>query len=288
MTAISAEAEERALLAVFDRDVPLDALAALERSLTTSAPGRNSHSLGDTAVALDTNVLLKLASHRKSSEVIDYLTSKHEAPLILPGQVIQEFWNNHVGSLMTVAKEIERKLADLQKSINELEPHGPLSDAVSQIKEQLSSDYNFLFDAGLVSKTKTMLASLRVRARVPFAKRSAFVEIAELRKRTKTPPGFRDDGHGDFYVWVDLLKGLQQARAEGSGFVQVAVITNDEKPDWVRNGMAHPILSSEVRSLFNVPLEIWKLDRLVEEVDRALTVTVTDPPTDGSAGAAEG
>lgn len=287
MPADYTETEEQALLTVLDRGAPLEALAALEYSLSTSPPGRNGLSLNETAIALDTNVLLTLASHRKSAEVIDYLSGRHIAPLVLPGQVIQEFWNNHVGSLMTVASQVEKKLIDLKKSIERLDPNSQLADAIAGMQEKLRTDYNYLYDAGLVSKTKTMLSSLSSKAIVPFARRSIFVGAAELRKRTKTPPGFRDDGHGDFYVWVDLLTGLQKARAFGSTFAQVAVITNDEKPDWVRNGMAHPILSSEVRSLFNVPLEIWKLDRLVEEVDRALTIIVPDHLNEAPNGSAE-
>lgn len=262
---------EDELLTVLDRGTTLNALVALQYSLSTSAPTDIGISLNETAIALDTNVLLKLASHRKSAEVTDYLSSRHDAPLIIPGQVIQEFWNSHVGSLMTVAAQVDKKLVDLKMSVDELDPHSQLADAIQQIRDKVRTDYDFLYDAGLVRKTKAMLSSLEARATVPFARRSAFVQTAELRKRTKTPPGFRDEGYGDFYVWVDLLTGLQKARAAGSAFARVAVITNEEKPDWVRNGMAHPILLSEVLSLFNVPFEIWKLDRLVVEIDRALS-----------------
>lgn len=257
---------EQDVLSALDRVIPLDALAALEYSLSTTAIPKSPLSLSDTAVALDTNVLLKLAAHPKSAEVADYLSTRHRAPLVIPGQVIQEFWNNHVGSLMTVAKEVEKKLIELEKLIGELDPNSPLAEAIANIKDRALTDYKFLYDAGLVNKTRSMIASLRVRAIVPFATRSRFAQAAELRKITKTPPGFRDAGHGDFYVWVDLLTGLQKARSSGSTFVRVVLVTNDEKPDWVRNGMAHPILSSEVSALFDVPLEIWKLDRLVEEV----------------------
>lgn len=260
---------EQSLLAILDRGQPLNALAALEYSLNTSAALNSDLLLADTAICFDTNILLKLASHSKSAEVMDYLSTRHNAPLIIPGQVIQEFWNNHVGSLKTVAEEVEKKLNDLQKTIEQLDPDSPLAAAIFEIRTRTLDEYNFLYDAGLVSKTKSMFASLSTRAMVPFARRSLFAKTAELRKITKTPPGFRDHGHGDFYVWVDLLTGLQQARLSESNFVRVALITNDEKPDWVRNGMAHPILSSEVTSLFDVPLEIWKLDRLIDEVAKA-------------------
>jgi PIN like domain len=282
------ETAEQALLKVLDRGTPLNALSALEYSLNTSPPADSGLSLNETAIALDTNVLLKLASHHKSAEVADYLSGKHQAPLVLPGQVIQEFWNNHVGSLKTVADLIHKRLDELTKTIEELDPQGRIAGDLAAIKDKVEEDYSFLYDKALGGKTRTMLSSLAKRAIVPFAKRPVFSSTAELRKRTKTPPGFRDDGHGDFFVWVDLLTGLQQASAGGITFRRVAVITNDEKPDWVRNGMAHPILSSEVRSLFNVPLEIWNLDRLVKEVGRAPTVTAADHLTESPAQTAEG
>src|SRR5579872_852629 len=66
MPADNTQIEERALLNVLDRGTPLDALAALEYSLSTTAPGGTGLSLNETAIVLDTNVLLKLASHRKA------------------------------------------------------------------------------------------------------------------------------------------------------------------------------------------------------------------------------
>jgi hypothetical protein len=110
------------------------------------------------------------------------------------------------------------------------------------------------------------LEVVQKRARVSFASRVAFAEIALHRKRTKTPPGFKDEGDGDFFVWVDLLSGLQQAQEAGETFAKVVLVTLDRKIDWMREGAAHPILVSEVRALFGVPFEIWNIDQLASEV----------------------
>jgi hypothetical protein len=90
-----------------------------------------------------------------------------------------------------------------------------------------------------------------------------------LRKKTKTPPGFRDDDDGDFFIWVDFLTGLLNARAAGESYGRVALVSLERKVDWSRAGMAHPILVAEVRALLNVPFEIWTIDRLAAEIAAA-------------------
>ena len=84
-----------------------------------------------------------------------------------------------------------------------------------------------------------------------------------------TPPGFRDNGDGDFFIWVDLLTGLLEAQALGKEYRRVALVSLDKKVDWSRAGIAHPILVAEVRTLLNVPFEIWTIDRLSAEIAKA-------------------
>lgn len=93
--------------------------------------------------------------------------------------------------------------------------------------------------------------------------------LATHRKRTKTPPGFKDDGDGDFFIWVDLLTGLQLARASSRQFSRAVLVSGDRKLDWSRNGIAHPILVAEVRALLNVPFEIWPTQKLADAVATA-------------------
>ena len=99
--------------------------------------------------------------------------------------------------------------------------------------------------------------------------RAPFQEIGALRKRTRTPPGFRDDGDGDFFIWVDLLTGLLDAQVRGDKYGRVALVSLDKKVDWSRAGIAHPILVAEVRTLLNVPFEIWTIDKLATEIAKA-------------------
>ena len=71
------------------------------------APEEYEYRMSSTAIAIDTNVFLRMAGHKHREDMIDYLVSQHEAPIILPGQVIQEFWNNHLGAVDTVAKRLQ-------------------------------------------------------------------------------------------------------------------------------------------------------------------------------------
>jgi hypothetical protein len=108
--------------------------------------------------------------------------------------------------------------------------------------------------------------ALKKKAAVSYAPRALFHEIGTYRKTTKTPPGFRDDGDGDYFIWVDLLTGLLDAQVRGEKYGRVVFVSLDKKVDWSRAGVAHPILVAEVRALLNVPFEIWTIDKLATEI----------------------
>ena len=73
------------LLAALNRQGELKSLDALSRALK---PKRRQFSLTSTAIALDSSVFLRLASH---ADIVDYLNAQHSGPIILPGQSIQTF-----------------------------------------------------------------------------------------------------------------------------------------------------------------------------------------------------
>jgi hypothetical protein len=123
-----------------------------------------------------------------------------------------------------------------------------------------------------VRKTAGLFQMLQDKAIVSFVPRLQYSAIAAQRKKTKTPPGFHDVGDGDFYIWADLLRGLQTARAASRDFGKVVIVTEDQKPDWSRSGMPHPVLAAEMRAMFGVPLEIWRLSTLAQEIIEALRV----------------
>jgi len=219
---------------------------------------------------LDANVFLRLATHSKSADIIDYLTSRHSAPLVLPGQAIQEFWNNQLQVVDTIAATLKKQFEAFKTTLGKVDKgFGDYVKQIDALLDQFSTDHGHIYDEGTIRKTQSLLEFLAKRALVPYAPRLRYKEIAAIRKRTKTPPGFRDEGDGDFFIWVDLLHGLQQAQLNKHSFSRVVLVSLDKKIDWSREGIAHPILVAEARALLNVPFEMWTLNDLAREVSAA-------------------
>lgn len=252
------------ILAVLSRTERIDALRPLIEALRADTSARG---LVGSAVVLDANAVLRIPSHPRSTDVIDYLNT-HSGPVILPGQVIQEFWNNQLAAVDTVPKSLEKPLDLLEKALEKLEEVN--TQGVSRIRASIQSfkdENNALFHPETVRRATLFLEILAQKAIVPFAPRSRFSKIADERKRAKTPPGFRDAGDGDFLVWCDTLFGLSELKSDNRAFSKVIFVSNDAKIDWCREGAAHPILVAEVRALFGVGFEIWTLDKLVRAID---------------------
>lgn len=230
-------------------------------------PPRVNIPIAQTALVFDTNVLLRMSRHPKREDIVDYISVKHKPPFILPGQAIQEFWNN-LFVLETVASGIRKHFEPLKTEIAKLSSSfGSFSEDFGDVLDRFTADFGAVIDPGPLRAVVDLLKSLESKAIIPFAQRLKFAELAANRKATKTPPGFKDDGHGDFYIWIDLLKGLLEARASGGVFDQIAFVTLDKKPDWQRNGSPHPLLTSEVSALLSVPFVIWTLDQLVGNIE---------------------
>jgi hypothetical protein len=166
-----------------------------------------------------------------------------------------------------VGSSLQKKFEAFRIEVGRLDPQ--FGDYVHRIQaslDEFNMEWGHVFDEGLRRKTAAFLRLLETRALIPFAPRLRFQELAVHRKRTKTPPGFKDDADGDFFIWVDLLTGLQLARARGHHFSRAVLVSSDRKIDWSRNGITHPILVAEVRALLNVPFEIWPIQKLADAI----------------------
>lgn len=255
------------LVGILDRQTALGSLDALVSALR---PSPSTVALGRTALALDASVFLRISGHSSSEDIVDYLSTRHEAPLILPGQAIQEFWNNQLHAVDTIASGLGKRFDVLRADLGKIDSNfGDYAAQIDLLLEKFRAEHGHLYDEATIRKTLTVLEMLQKRALVPYAPRLQFSQIAIQRKKTKTPPGFKDDGDGDFFIWVDLLKGVHQALAAGNTFGRVVFVTHDRKVDWSRAGVAHPILVAEVRALAGLPFEIWNLDQLATEITRA-------------------
>lgn len=240
---------------------PLDSLVAAIK------PHQSVAEVQSTAIVLDTNVLLKIGTHPQSTDIIDYLGAQHRSALILPGQVIQEFWNNQFTAVDSVSSGLKKKFDAFKLELVSVDPvFAEYSTKIDESLNDFNSAHGDIFAEGTVNRTVNLLEVFQRKGIVSHAPRDVFDTYAVARKRTKTPPGFKDEGDGDFYVWVDMLKGLLIAREQNLKFNCVALITQDAKKDWSRAGRAHPILDAEVRSIVGVPFETWTIDNLAKKI----------------------
>ena len=256
------------IIELFERRRQVDGLSALINALSSSGGAAD---LGSTAIAIDANVFMRVSTHSKSTLIIDYLASQHSAPLVLPGQAVQEFWNNQIDAVDTVATKLKRSFENLKAQIDKVPDD--LSDFTSKMNallDEFSEKHGYIYEGATVSKTSDFLEILREKAVVPYCPRPMLHNIAAHRKSTKTPPGFKDLGDGDFFIWADLLFGLRKLQLDGGEFSHVVLVTNDTKKDWSREGKAHPILTAEIFALLNATFETWTLEKLIEEIERAV------------------
>lgn len=265
---VIAETNLKTILSVLNRDKAIESLSSLVQAVKG---GPHEANLSAAALVLDANAVLRMPSHTKSADLIDYITGVHSGPVILPGQVVQEFWNNQTSVATTIYNKIQGKHVDLAREIEKAKDSGvtavePIALAVSAFREE--NDH--IFDADLIAKTSQFLERLLEKVVVPYAPRPGLDQIASHRKKAKTPPGFKDEGDGDFLVWVDALFGLLGERRRGAVFNHVILLTNDKKVDWCRGHTAHPILHAEMKAILGAHLEVWTLDHFAKEVNEVL------------------
>jgi hypothetical protein len=256
---------------VLNREIDLAAISALESALepggSTVADSVNQNSFERTVIAFDTNVFLKLSNHRKSADVIDFLRTSFPGKLLLPGQVIQEFWNNQLYAVETLADSIKKHSENLRKEVEKIDPsYGDFAGRFQNLVDEFQLSFGYVYDEKTSRKIKLIVSLLSEKALVPFCRRNDFSSIAAIRKRTKTPPGFKDELDGDFFVWADLLLGVAILEKQGFSPSRVVLVTNDGKIDWSRSGVPHPILTAEMKALCGANFEIWSLDKLTQLV----------------------
>lgn len=254
---------DKDLIRVLSRTTELSALEHLTKALGTPVL---PETLDGCIIVLDSSGFLRLAGHEKSADVVDYLNSQHTSGLIVPGQAIQEFWKNRYSVIPSVAKNLNKNFQEFKSLVGKLEGEfGDYKDRIEAILQEFDDEHGHIFDESTVSKLSSMLDVLGEKAVIPFVDRSLFHRFAEHRHTTKTPPGFRDasDNHGDYFIWVDLLRGVQLFKQSHPSVSRVLFVTEDKKDDWSRDGTPHPILSAEIAALFDLELSIIDLKKLV-------------------------
>lgn len=258
------ESRIRRIESVLDREKTFTSLGHLVTAMQRKELSNNPD-LKKIAIGIDSSAFLKLASHKNSADIIDYLKTQHIAPLILPGQAIQEFWNNHLTAIQTLSFKFKSKLETFKKEILELSSEfDEFSNEIETLVNKFEKDHGFIYDQKSIHNITSMLTALEEKAFVPYVPRTRFEKIARNRKLTKTPPGFQDTGDGDFFIWVEFLYGLLEAKDKKNDFTHAVLLTFDKKKDWSRDKISHPVLSAEIQELIGVPIEFWDLDQFIK------------------------
>lgn len=215
------------------------------------------------AIGLDTNILKYLRRQPlKADELLNYAET-NEVPLIIPGQCVQEFWNNH----SVFVRDLEGIFSPLQTLKNKV-AKASLPQMQQRILEEVGEKLDlFKFEMEdskrpeLLSESFELWRSLQSKVSMPYVPRSTFRSLGEVRYSTKVAPGFAEDkpanqALGDFYAWADFLLGLQQADLVNENESRILFVTDDSKPDWKTSGKPHPMLLGEVHQLTGATLDI--------------------------------
>ncbi|MDE1569148.1 PIN-like domain-containing protein [Aquabacter sp. P-9] len=249
---------------LLDRKAEINALKSLSSALKFELP---ECELAETVIAFDANVLLRMSKHSRCDDIVDYLRAKFPGRIILPGQVIQEFWNNQFLGVESISAALQKKFKELSDTIGGFDDQfGEYATRFKDLMREFDEDYGYIFDDNTARKTKLFVDLLVEKARVPFVTRSLLSALADVRKRTRTPPGFKDGGDGDFFVWADLLLGLAVLKKEGVKYRRVTLVTLDKKIDWSRGGIPHPILTAEVHAISGAEFETITLENLARRL----------------------
>ncbi len=276
------------LLAVLDRQVQVDVAQALADAFDVRAAQPTP--LTEIAFGLDSSVFLKLAAKSASAtDQVDLLVSDRTGPLILPAQAVQEFWNNHqYNYVKSTADKMRDSFDVLMKDVEKLDSaFGGFRDKAKALLDEFTEGFGHLLDPEASRGVQALLRLLSKHADVVSVPRTDLAAIAANRKRTKTPPGFMDDGDGDFYIWAEFLHGAMRAQEAGRQFERLVLLTNDTKKDWSRREVPHPVLAAEAHALLGLPLELWKIEtfaRYVKEAGKAEAEADKGAPPAAAAG----
>jgi hypothetical protein len=196
---------------------------------------------------------------------------KHRSSFL--AKSFQEFWNNAIGAIETLSGSLQRKYESLSDEVRKVQVNFPtLYQPLQTLLDEFSATYGVIYEPGTATRITTLLNAVQSVAMVPYVPRTRFYSIALVRDQTRTPPGFKDTRHGDFYVWADFLCGLADAQTRAP-FSRCVMVTEDAKVDWSRGGRAHPILTAEVDAMIQVPFAVWSVTQLAAYVDDRTRVT---------------
>jgi hypothetical protein len=256
---------------VLNREIQIDSLQELRNGLQRESRRPKALESSRIAFGFDTNAIYRVGlDGTRGVDAVDYIRQRHNAPIIVPGQAVQELWNNILWGVERPAERLQKRLDDLSSAANEAGQNlGESGERVNNAINDLIRIHGEWIAPASQEILEYTLDALIAAGRIAYVPRYDFYRLARIRKETKTPPGYKDSlsNHGDFYLWADFLYGLVTANL--SEVDAAVLVTNDVKPDWSRSGVAHPILVAEAMSAGGLPFQLWTVRDFHEYVKRA-------------------
>ncbi|MFJ9476937.1 PIN domain-containing protein [Streptomyces mirabilis] len=257
-------------------------------------------------IAIDTNVLLELYRFTPDArnEFIDVLSQLRDR-IWVPHHVAYEYYNRrseaikeHLALYETVPTRLEEQK---KKALQEIQTFAKRCSLSADAKKELTdpiekafasvsariSKHRSAFDLTLerVVNSDPVLKALGEifdgRTGSPFNKEREQELIQEFQRRAaeEIPPGYRDIGkrdnaHGDFFVWEQMIA---ECAPESESLL---FVTNDAKEDWVRReaGLivgARPELIAEFRERCGADFLITQLGRFLQLAKEELGASVS-------------
>lgn len=229
------------------------------------------------SIGVDTNVLKILRRDVGAAEQVLLTLKQYEVGLIVPGQCVAEFWNNHQIFATADWGSYKGSLAKLGAQIEANNVGGQFERELAEISrlvELIATDLQETKSPQYLALSRTLMTSIAESAQIPMVSRIRFAELARIRNASKNPPGFADEklkgttAYGDFFVWCDFLLGaLMVENADRDHF---AWVTEDSKPDWKTGAGGHPSLVEEFAWVTGRNLSILAygdLTRLISDTD---------------------
>ncbi|RWC34654.1 MAG: hypothetical protein EOS70_13805 [Mesorhizobium sp.] len=190
----------------------------------------------------DTNVLKHLFRFmpKQRAEVLAAFSSFGER-LWLPYQVGKEFQQGWRSADTSNRNSYQKLKADLEKKRNEVEslvlafnryeawaPRSSMHQ-IGKFFDGLSQEVDTAMKGLPENPDNVFLAVTKLfEGRVGEKPKDIDVRIkeAERRKREKIPPGYMDDGPGDYLIWAEIKEKAKAAKAP------ILFVTDDNKEDW--------------------------------------------------------
>lgn len=221
---------------------------------------------GGTIYAVDTNVLLNLFKFTPATrnEVLGAL-SKMAPALFVPHQVVKEFWGaldevtsgrhhqeaiSNLTSYAAKSQEVAEKWR-LGAGLTSDTDQGRFED-MEQLRDALAAAFDGLINAieemkaqaqegqsDILVELERILDGRVGRAPEPSVRQKTIAEF-ESRVKEENLPGARDLSKGvekaasDFLIWRECVDAGKARKAESGRAVDLTLITNDLKDDWVR------------------------------------------------------